>query len=230
MLENFHDLIWYPLLGFLILGGLLDRRLRLVIISSFALLLVREDSGLLLFSIGVWTAVRRPDVRGMGIGLMLISSAWVFLVTGLIQPSVDASLSDRFLQEKFGHLVEDVSGGTWSVLFQMLQNPVALLQALVSPPGATLGFLIALSLPLLLVPLFSVDVALIVSAPLLIALLSQGRSYCSGCDASLRVGSCSRPVHRHVAVVAIQPIHLEEALVATLLDCCVEYGAVAHDC
>lgn len=97
MLENFHDLIWYPLLGFLILGGLLDRRLRLVIISSFALLLVREDSGLLLFSIGVWTAVRRPDVRGMGIGLMLISSAWVFLVTGLIQPSVDASLSDRFL-------------------------------------------------------------------------------------------------------------------------------------
>ena len=176
MLENFHDLIWYPLLGFLILGGLLDRRCRLVIVSSFALLLVREDSGLLLFSIGVWAAVRRPDVRGMGVGLMLISSAWVFLVTGLIQPSIDASLSDRFLQEKFGHLVEDVSGGTWSVLFQMLQKPVALLQALVSPPGATLGFLIALSLPLLLVPLFSVDAALIVSAPLLIALLSQGRT------------------------------------------------------
>ena len=66
----------------------------------------------------------------MGVGLMLISSAWVFLVTGLIQPSIDASLSDRFLQEKFGHLVEDVSGGTWSVLFQMLQKPVALLQSL----------------------------------------------------------------------------------------------------
>ena len=176
MLENFHDLIWYPLLGFLILGGLLDRRWRLVMFSSVALLLVREDSGLLLFSIGLWSAVRRPDLRGIGVGLMLISCAWVLLVTGLIQPSVDASLSDRFLQEKFGHLVEDVSGGTLSVLFQMLQKPAALLQALVSPPGATLGFLIALTLPLLLVPLFSVDAALIVSAPLLIALLSQGRT------------------------------------------------------
>ena len=176
MLENFHDLIWYPLLGFLILGGLLDRRWRMVIFSSFALLLVREDSGLLLFSIGLWAAVRRPDVRRIGAGLMLISFAWVLLVTGLIQPSVDASLSDRFLQEKFGHLVEDVSGGTWSVLLQMLQKPVALLEALVSPPGATLGFVIALSLPLLLVPLFSIDAALIVSAPLLIALLSQGRT------------------------------------------------------
>ena len=176
MLENFHDLMWYPLLGFLILGGLLDRRWRLVIFSSIALLLVREDSGLLLFSIALWAAVRRPDLRGIGLGLMLMSCAWVFLVTGLIQPSVDTSLSDRFLQEKFGHLAEDVSGGTLSVLFQMLQKPAALLEALVSPPGATVGFLIALSLPLLLVPLFSVDVALIVSAPLLIALLSQGRT------------------------------------------------------
>ena len=176
MLENFHDLIWYPLFGFLILGGLLDRRLWLVILPSIALLLVREDSGLLLFSIGLWAAVRRPDVRRIGVGLMLISFAWVFLVTGFVQPSVDASLSDRFLQEKFGHLVEDVSGGTWSVLLQMAQKPVALLEALVSPPGATLGFLLALTLPLLLVPLFSVDVALIVSAPLLIALLSQGRT------------------------------------------------------
>ena len=176
MLENFHDLIWYPLFGFLILGGLLDRRLWLVILPSIALLLVREDSGLLLFSIGLWAAVRRPDVRRIGVGLMVISFAWVFFVTGFVQPSVDASLSDRFLQEKFGHLVEDVSGGTWSVLLQMAQKPVALLEALVSPPGATLGFLLALTLPLLLVPLFSVDVALIVSAPLLIALLSQGRT------------------------------------------------------
>lgn len=176
MLENFHDLIWYPLFGFLILGGLLDRRWRQVAAASIALLLVREDSGLLVFSIGLWAAVRRPDARLIGVVLMVMSFAWVLVVTGVIQPSVDASLSDRFLQEKFGHLVDDVTGGTWSVLVQMLQNPAALLEALVSPPGATLGFLLALTLPLIFVPLFSVDAALIVSAPLLIALLSQGRT------------------------------------------------------
>merc|ERR1739841_396017 len=57
-----------------------------------------------------------------------------------------------------------------------LRQPFALLEALVSPPGATLGFVLALSLPLVLVPLLSVDAALLMLAPLLIALLSRGRS------------------------------------------------------
>ena len=51
-----------------------------------------------------------------------------------------------------------------------------MLQALVSPPGATLGFVLALTLPLLFVPLLSVDAALLVAVPLLIALVSQGRT------------------------------------------------------
>jgi len=105
-----------------------------------------------------------------------VSFVWVVIVTGWIQPMVDSSLSDRFLREKFGHLVSDPSGGTVAVLWTMVRRPLALLQALVSPPGATLGFLLALSLPLVLVPLLSVDGALLMVAPLLIALLSQGRS------------------------------------------------------
>ena len=39
-----------------------------------------------------------------------------------------------------------------AVLWAMLRQPLALLDALVSPPGATLGFVLALSLPLVLVP------------------------------------------------------------------------------
>ena len=58
----------------------------------------------------------------------------------------------------------------------MLRHPLALLRSVGVPPGATLGFLLALSLPLLLIPLLSVDSALLVAAPLLIALVSQGRS------------------------------------------------------
>jgi hypothetical protein len=126
--------------------------------------------------LGLWALVRQPAVRWKGVGLMVVSFFWVLLVTGWIQPAVDSSLSDRFLQEKFGHLVDDVSGGTLSVLVAMLRHPLAVLQAIVSPPGATLGFLLALSLPLLLIPLLSVDSALLVAVPLLIALVSQGRS------------------------------------------------------
>ena len=175
-LENFHDLIWFPLLGFLVVEALLEQRNRQLVLAAVMLLLVREDSGLVLFSLGLWALVRQPAVRWKGVGLMAVSFSWVLLVTGWIQPSVDSSLSDRFLQEKFGHLVDDVSGGTLSVLLAMLRHPLAVLQAIVSPPGATLGFLLALSLPLLLIPLLSVDSALLVAVPLLIALVSQGRS------------------------------------------------------
>ena len=175
-LENFHDLIWFPLLGFLVVEALLEQRNRQLVLAAVMLLLVREDSGLVLFSLGLWALVRQPAVRWKGVGLMAVSFSWVLLVTGWIQPSVDSSLSDRFLQEKFGHLVDDVSGGTLSALVAMLRNPLAVLQAIVSPPGATLGFLLALSLPLLLIPLLSVDSALLVAVPLLIALVSQGRS------------------------------------------------------
>ena len=175
-LENFHDLIWLPLLGFLVVGGLLDRCLWKVLLFGGLLLLVREDSGLLLFSIGGWALLRQSGARWLGAGLMAVSFCWVLLITGWIQPTVDSSLSDRFLQEKFGHLVEDVSGGTLSVLIALLRRPAALLQAIVSPPGATLGFVLALSLPLLFVPLLSLDGALLMAAPLLIALVSQGRT------------------------------------------------------
>ena len=175
-LENFHDLIWLPLLGFLVVESLLEGRRGRLIISALLLLLVREDSGLVLFSLGLWAVVRRPGVRWMAACLMLSSFLWVLLVTGWMQPAVDSSLSDRFLQEKFGHLVEDVSGGTFAVMLGMLRQPLALLQAIVSPPGSTVGFLLALSLPLLFVPLLSPDSALLVAVPLFIALVSQGRS------------------------------------------------------
>ena len=175
--ENFHDLIWLPLLGFLVVEGLLEQKNRQLVLASALLLLVREDSGLVLFSLGLWAVLRQSGARWKGVGLMAVSFLWVLLVTGWIQPSVDSSVTDRFLQEKFGHLVTDESGGsTIAALAAMLRNPLALVQALVSPPGETLGFLLALSLPLLLIPLLSVDSALLVAAPLFIALVSQGRS------------------------------------------------------
>ena len=175
-IENFHDLIWIPLLGFLVVEGLMERRQWQVLLSAVFLLLVREDSGLVLFSLGLWALMRRPRERYWGFGLMLGSLGWVLIITGWLQPAVDSSLADRFLAEKFGHLVEDPSRGTVALMLAMLREPLAVLQALVSPPGATLGFVLALTLPLLFIPLLSVDALLLVSAPLFVALVSQGRT------------------------------------------------------
>ena len=175
-IENFHDLIWIPLLGFLVVEGLMERRQWQVLLSAVFLLLVREDSGLVLFSLGLWALMRRPRERYWGVALMLAALGWVLLITGWIQPAVDSSLADRFLAEKFGHLLEDPSGGTLSLLLVMFREPFSVLQALLSPPGATLGFVVALTLPLLFIPLLSVDALLLVSAPLFVALVSQGRT------------------------------------------------------
>ena len=65
-LENFHDLVWLPLLAFLVVGGLLDGCRWRVWLFGALLLLVREDSGLLLFSLGLWALVRRPGQRITG--------------------------------------------------------------------------------------------------------------------------------------------------------------------
>ena len=88
---------------------------------------------------------------------------------------LDSCLSDCFLKEKFGHLVVDVRGGIPAVRVGAAPSP-ALVQGFISPPGATLGFVLAVTLSLLFVPLLSVDAALLVAVPLLIALVSQGRT------------------------------------------------------
>ncbi|MEC9453395.1 MAG: DUF2079 domain-containing protein, partial [Cyanobacteriota bacterium] len=111
-----------------------------------------------------------------GLMAMAMSLVYVAVMTGWIQPQFDSSLSDRFLQEKFGHLLQGRTGGTFTVLWTMVTHPLRLLEALVSPPGTTLAFLLAPALPLAFIPFVSLDVALMVAVPLFIALVSQGMS------------------------------------------------------
>ncbi len=100
-LENFHDLVWLPLLAFLVVGGLLDGCRWRVWLFGALLLLVQKTVGCCCFpsGSGPWCVV--PTNASPGALLMLVSFAWVVLVTGWIQPMVDSSLSDRFLKEKF---------------------------------------------------------------------------------------------------------------------------------
>ncbi|WP_236066152.1 MULTISPECIES: DUF2079 domain-containing protein [Prochlorococcus] len=176
LVENFHDLCWLPLLGFLVVDGLLKQGWRQVMACSFLMLFVREDAGLTLFSLGLWASLRRPGARAIGLMVMAMSLVYVAVMTGWIQPQFDSSLSDRFLQEKFGHLLQGRTGGTFTVLWTMVTHPLRLLAALVSPPGTTLAFLLAPALPLAFIPFVSLDVALMVAVPLFIALVSQGMS------------------------------------------------------
>ena len=193
-LENFHDLIWLPLLGFLVVAALLDRCLWRTLLFGSALLLVREDSGLLLFSLGFWALLRQPGARRLGAVLMLASFGWV-----LLSPVGFNPWSIRLYRIVFCRR----SSATWCLMFWWdwlcvdHEGPVRLpCSKRSSPPGATLG-ICAAELALAVCPLVVCGHRAASQCPLLIALVSQGERpwrsprYVLALVPGLYLGTCS---------------------------------------
>ncbi len=175
-IENFHDFCWFPILGFLIFDALQRKLWIKALLFSLMLLMAREDSGITVFSIGIWSYFRQPKGRTVGLIIMLLAFLYMTTMTNWIQPYFDTSVSDRFLQEKFAHILGGQPASTLSLLGVMISHPMRVINALVDPPGSTLSFLLAISLPLALIPLISLDVGLMILVPLFVALISQGMS------------------------------------------------------
>jgi hypothetical protein len=81
----------------------------------------------------------------------------------------------RFMVENFGHYIEGRNeASSLEVVRSALGQPLTLLRELISPPDQTLRYLLGLTLPLMLVPLVSVDAWLLIALPLLGLLLARG--------------------------------------------------------
>ncbi len=173
-LENFHDLCQVPLLVFLLLLGISKNQKLLYFFPALLLPLVREDVGLLSFSIGLWMMARRPNWRLWGLGMCTYSILAVLIITYNIMPLFGSELTQRFLQERFGQYINNNQDGTLSVLLSMSKQPLLLLRELVSPVNSTIRFLITLALPVAFVQWVSIDSWLLISLPLFVALSSQG--------------------------------------------------------
>ena len=175
-LENFHDLCAVPLLVFSLLLGIRRGNRWLYGITALLLPLVREDVGLLAFSIGLWMLLRRPRWRWAGLGLCLYATAAVVLITNTVQPLFGTEVSDRLLSARFGHFLSDQggTGSTLDLLQAMVRQPLLLLQELVTPVGPTLRLLVTLWLPLAFLPAVGIDAWLLMAVPLFLALAAQG--------------------------------------------------------
>ncbi len=173
-LENFHDLCIVPLLVFSLLLGISRNQKLLYLLTALALPLVREDVGLLSFSIGLWMMIRRPQWRIWGLGLCIYSLVAVLLITNWVMPIFGSDLSDRMMEERFGQYLDGKQAGTLTVLKSMFSNPMFLINEIIYPPGQTFRFLLTLGLPLAFLPLISFDSWLLISIPLFVALTSQG--------------------------------------------------------
>jgi uncharacterized membrane protein len=179
LLENFHDLCPVPLLGFCLIWALRQGRSWLALAMALAITLVRGDAGIVSFSIGLWGAVRlRGSRRWLGVAVLIWSLFYVVLTTAWLQPLLGADVNERFLGEKFGQYLSAGSGtgGTIGLIGVFATQPLRLLQELVTPPGRSLEYLLAPMLPLALVPLLSIDVWLLIAAPLFVAFAARGFS------------------------------------------------------
>ena len=174
-LSNFTDLCQLPLLVFALLYGLKTNRTALWIISALLIPLIREDTGVVLASIGLWLSIRDQQRRTIGLLFVITGLAWVGIVTNVLMPIFGDDNSKRFMVSNFGQFAPNAeSASSFDIAKQVFGQPLTLLRELVSPPGDTLMYFLGMGLPLLFVPLISADALLMASLPLLGLLLARG--------------------------------------------------------
>ena len=174
-LSNFTDLCQLPFLVFALLYGLKTNRTVLWIISALLIPLIREDTGVVLASIGLWLSIRDQRRRTIGIVFVITGLAWVGIVTNVLMPIFGDDNSKRFMMSNFGQFAPNAeSASSFDIAKKVFAQPLTLLRELVSPPGDTLMYFLGMGLPLLFVPLISADALLMASLPLLGLLLARG--------------------------------------------------------
>jgi uncharacterized membrane protein len=167
---NFHDICQIPLYGFGLFLALEKRKWWIVGILAILLLLVREDSGIILFSIGFYLTISRRYPR-IGAGLCLLSLAYILIVTNLIMPLFSQDISQRFMVEQFGQFVDNEEASTLDVLWAIARNPGRLIAEIVTPVGKTISYLLGHWVPLAFVPLVAPEAWALAGFPLLKILL-----------------------------------------------------------
>ncbi|MEB3333253.1 MAG: DUF2079 domain-containing protein [Synechococcaceae cyanobacterium] len=176
LLGNFTDLCQLPLAVFALLLGLERRRPWLILLAALAVPLIREDTGVVLVGVGLWLAVRQRQRWPLALALLLWGAGWVVLVTSVLQPLFSEDSSRRFMVENFGQFITGrTQASSLEVLLAVLRQPWVVLRELLDPPGQTIGYLLAQGLPLLLLPLISLDAWLLMGLPLLGLLLARGK-------------------------------------------------------
>jgi uncharacterized membrane protein len=172
---NFTDLCQLPLLVFLLLLALETGSRGLGVPVALLIPLVREDTGVVLVGIGLWLFWRQRQRWPTALALILWGGAWVLLVTTVLMPLFSEDTSRRFMLENFGQYVgAREKASSLDVLRASLGQPLLLLRELVSPPDQTLRYLLGQTLPLMFVPLVSLDSWLLMGLPLLGLLLARG--------------------------------------------------------
>jgi uncharacterized membrane protein len=171
-LADFRDFSQLLLFTFGLLWALEKQRWVLFWILACLTLAIREDAGVVLFSIGVYLTLSRRS-PSTGILLSVLSLTYILVVTNIIMPLFSQDISQRFMIEQFGHFVDDDNASTLAVIAAILRQPGRLLIELITPVDRTLQYLLAQALPLAFVPLLSPSAWILAAFPTLKVLIRQ---------------------------------------------------------
>lgn len=169
---NFHDICQIPLFIFGLLLALEKRWWWLVGLLAVLTLLVREDSGVVLFGIGFFLAASRRSLW-IGLGLCGLSLAYMLAVTNWIMPLFSQDVSERFMIEQFGQFVDRPEASTLDVIWGILSHPWRLGVEIVTPFDRTIRYLLGQWVPLMFVPVISPSAWLLVGFPMLKTLIQR---------------------------------------------------------
>ncbi len=173
-LGNFFDLCQLPLFAFGLLLAHKKQCWWLFWLLACLILAVREDTGVVLFSLGFyWLCSRKFR---LGLGMCLLSLTYMLVVTNAIMPLFSEDISKRFMIERFGHFVEDEEASTLEIISAFILNPGLLLRELFTPFVNKLRYLLSHWLPLAFVPALSPAAWLSTVFPFTQIFLQQGRT------------------------------------------------------
>ncbi|MEC4982579.1 MAG: DUF2079 domain-containing protein [Oscillatoria sp. PMC 1068.18] len=174
-LGNFFDLCQIPLYVFSLLLAKEKRCWWLFWLLVILSLTVREDTGVILFSLGIYWILSKREVQ-LGLAVCTVSLAYMIVVTNAIMPLFSADISKRFMIERFGQFAESEEASTLEIIWGMVSNPGQLIGEFFSPLGLKLQYLLGHWLPVALIPAVSPATWTLTAFPLTQLFLQQGDS------------------------------------------------------
>jgi uncharacterized membrane protein len=167
---NFYEHCQIPLFCFSLLLALERQQWRWFWLMVLLVLGIREDTGIILFGVGVYLGVSRRH-PWIGAALCLVSFGYVAGLTNLVMPRFSDDNSRLYLATRFREFVQTDNPSTLQVLWGMVTHPIGVLTRTFLPLEARLAYLVAHWLPLAFIPAFSGTAWIMMAPPLLVLFL-----------------------------------------------------------
>jgi uncharacterized membrane protein len=173
---NFYEHCQIPLFVFSALLAMEKQRWWIFWLMVAFTLGIREDTGIILFGIGLYLVLSRRH-PWVGVVLCGVSFTYVAIITSVVSPHFSSDSSRLYMAGRFGQYVPgNESPSTLQVLWGMLTHPLEVLKSLLIPFDRRAMYLIGHWLPLAFVPALSPASWAIAGVPFLTLLMQSGMS------------------------------------------------------